>query len=371
MRAHLVVGRIWGIEIGLHASWLVLAALVVSSLAGHFSATAPQWGPRLIWTTAGVTAALVFVSLVLHELAHAAVARSRGLPVPSITLFALGGMAQIKQEAGDPKTEFWMGLAGPATSGAIGFCAFAAIQAFGPQAGPRPATELLAWVGAINTALAAFNLIPGFPLDGGRLLRAAVWGWTGDFMRATRLASRAGQAVAIAFLAYGAGRVLTGAGLGGLWIALLGWFLLEASTATYAQAEMRRLLSGMSAGALMARDPAMIEARVPLSAFIDDSLLQDVRSCFVACEDQRPVGLVTAREVARVPREAWSDTRVSDVMRRLQDFPCVAADTPAAEALEIMGRDNAFYLPVSRDGALEGVVSRADILQALNTRRIL
>ncbi|MBI4424483.1 MAG: site-2 protease family protein, partial [Elusimicrobia bacterium] len=332
MRSRLVVARVLGVEVALHPSWLVLAALLLSSLGGHFSATAPEWGSRLIWTTAGVATLLVFVSLLLHELAHAAVARVRGLPVSSITLFALGGAAQLKAEAPDPRAEFWMSLAGPAASAGLAAAAFLGLRALGPQPLPHPAGELLAWVGAINAALAVFNLIPGFPLDGGRLLRAALWAWLHDFWRATRIATRAGQGVACAFLLLGMARAFAGAPLAGLWTAVLGWFLLEASTSAYVQAEIRRSLSGLTARQLMDRDFDTVEGRVPLAAFADGPL-RDGGSPFVVCDHGRPAGLITAREAAQVPRPSWTDTTVAEAMRPLRQVPSVSPDTPAAEAL--------------------------------------
>jgi Zn-dependent protease len=178
MKAQIRLGRIFGIQIGLHYSWLIIALLVALSLAGQFHAANPQWGEVTIWATAIVTAALFFVSIILHELSHAAVAKARGLPVRSITLFALGGVAQIEKDATDPKTEFWMAIVGPIASVIIGSVCLGLASLFGWRTPTTPETPLVAmlmWLGVINIALGVFNMIPGYPLDGGRVFRAIVW----------------------------------------------------------------------------------------------------------------------------------------------------------------------------------------------------
>jgi len=206
MKAQIKLFRIWGIQIGLHYSWLLIALLVTLSLAGQFQATNPQWGANVVWVIAILTALLFFAAIVLHELSHAAIAKARGLPVKSITLFALGGVAQIEKEASDPKTEFWMGIVGPITSALIGgIClALAVLIGWDPTARHQsPQLAMLVWLGIINIALAVFNMVPGFPLDGGRVLRAIVWWITGNAERATRIAATTGQAIAFVFIIVG------------------------------------------------------------------------------------------------------------------------------------------------------------------------
>src|SRR5687767_6878451 len=213
MEAQIKLGRIFGVQLGLHYSWLIIALLVTLSLVGQFFAINPSWGSGVIWTTAIITSLLFFTSLIIHELSHAAVARSRGLPVRSITLFALGGVAQIEKDAADAKTEFWMGIVGPITSMVIGGVCLTLAWSFGwsPVREPRtPPMAVLQWLGYINIALALFNMIPGFPLDGGRILRAIVWWVTGDSARSTRIAARVGQAVAFAFIIWGIFRFFGG-----------------------------------------------------------------------------------------------------------------------------------------------------------------
>lgn len=244
MESHIKLGRILGIQIGVHYSWFLIAVLITFSLIMHFRTTQPDWTTAVVWVCAIVTALLFFAALVAHELSHALTARSRGLPVGAITLFALGGVSRIEREAEDPQTELAVGLVGPVTSLFIGGACFAVARLAGWQPGFMPDTPLpavLIWLGFINVALAVFNMIPGFPLDGGRVLRALLWWVTGDGSRATRLAARGGQIVAYLFMAFGVVELLSGGGLGGLWIALIGWFLLAAAGAAYGREKATEL----------------------------------------------------------------------------------------------------------------------------------
>src|SRR6476469_5345962 len=215
MKAQIKLGRLFGVAIGLHYSWFIIAVLITLSLVQHFQLTNASWSSSLSWGLGVFTAVLFFGAIVAHELSHALVAKARGLPVRSITLFALGGIAQIEKEAADAKTEFWMGIIGPITSFIIGVICLAITMALGwepPEFPRQPLSAMLMWLGYINIALAIFNMIPGFPLDGGRVLRAVVWWITGDAKRATRIASRVGQLVALGFIMLGILRFFSGAG---------------------------------------------------------------------------------------------------------------------------------------------------------------
>lgn len=375
MEAQIKLGRIFGIQIGLHYSWLIIALLVAFSLGGHFQMMNPEWGRGVVWATAIVTALLFFVAILLHELSHAAVAKMRGLPVKSITLFALGGVAEIEREAADAKTEFWMGIVGPITSAGIGFICLGIAFALGWQPSAEgmmtaatPPMAMLVWLGYINITLAIFNMIPGFPLDGGRILRAIIWWKTGDASRSTRIAARVGQFVAIFFIVWGIFQFFSGAGFGGLWLAFIGWFLLAAAGSAYAQEEITRNLIGAKVGDVMARDCPLVDGNTNLQTFTDEYLLRTGGRCFIVEEQGRVVGLVTSHEVKEVERSKWAFTTVDEVMRPLENLRTVAPETPVAEALELMGREDLNQLPVLRDGRLDGVISRAHILQLLQSR---
>lgn len=375
MQAQIKLGRIFGIEIGLHYSWLLIALLITLSLAGHFRMMNPTWGTSTVWGTALITGLLFFAAIVVHELSHAAVAKARGLPVRSITLFALGGVAQIEKDAEDAKTEFWMGIVGPITSAVIGAGCFALAYALGwaPEQGmmraSTPLLALLVWLGYINIALAVFNMIPGFPLDGGRVLRAIVWWVTGDANRSTRIAARVGQFVAFGFIVWGILRFFGGAGFGGLWLTLIGWFLLEAARASYAQVEISENLRGVKVSEVMANDWPVIDGRMNLQTFVDEHLLKTGQRCFVVEDEGRRVsGLITPHEVKTVERASWAQTTVEEVMRPLKSLHTVVPQTSITKALEVMGREDLNQLPVVRDGRLKGIISRSHILRLLQTR---
>jgi Zn-dependent protease/predicted transcriptional regulator len=376
MEAQIKLGRVFGVQIGLHYSWLIIAFLITLSLASRFQVTNPQWGGGVIWATAIITGVLFFAAIIAHELAHAAVAKARGLPVRSITLFALGGVAQIEKEAGDAKTEFWMGIAGPITSALIGFLLLGIASALGwtlevgtlvPTA-ETPLIAMLVWLGYINISLAIFNMIPGFPLDGGRVLRAILWWVTGDAARATRAAARTGQLIAFGLIALGILQFFGGAGFGGLWIAFIGWFLLDAARASYAQVEITESLRGLRVRDVMETDCSVVEGRDSLQTFVDDHLLRTGRRCFLVADAGRVVGLLTPHEIKSIERARWPATTVESVMRPLEKLRTIEPHASVVEALEAMGRENVNQLPVVSEGRLEGMISRGQVLQLLQTR---
>src|SRR6266496_4124214 len=306
MKAQIKLFRIFGIQIGLHYSWLLIAVLIVLSLAGQFAATNPQWSPNIIWGVSILTALLFFATIIIHELSHAAIAKARGLPVRSITLFALGGVAQIEKEASDAKTEFWMGIAGPITSALIGLICLGIAAGLGWNPSyhhQSPWAAMLGWLGVINLALAVFNMVPGFPLDGGRVLRASIWWITGDASRATRIAAGIGQSIAFAFIIVRLVRFFNVAGFRGLWLTFIGWFLLDAERSSYSQCET----------------------------------IERLRA-------------------------------VHDVMLPLTKLHAVKPETSFTEALETMGRKDVNQLPVMSKHHLAGIISRSHILRLLQTR---
>lgn len=361
MRASISLGRWFGIPVGLHYSWFIIAWLIALSLTGQFAAMNRSWSPETVWGLALITAALFFVCIVLHELAHASVARMSGIPVRGITLFALGGIAQIESEAATPGTEFRMAAAGPLASLVIGLvCHFVASGTgfFGPTAASSALAAVLGWLAYINVALALFNLVPGFPLDGGRVLRSIVWAFTHDSNRATRIAARVGQAIAFLFIGLGLFSLLLRSDFGGLWIAFIGWFLLEGAQAYYLQARLTTSLQGVRVADVMARDCATVNADTTVRRFVVDHLFRKPASCFAVTSGGRVLGLIAPDEVKRIDRGRWDDVTVSDAMRPLQPEHAVAPEAAATDALAIMARDNIEQLAVVRDGQLEGVITR-------------
>jgi Zn-dependent protease/predicted transcriptional regulator len=371
MKAQVKVGRIAGISIGLHYSWFIIALLIALSLAQHFRAVAPQWSSIVVWMAAVVTGLLFFAALLLHELAHSLLAKGRGLRVRAITLFALGGVSQIETEASDAKSEFWIAIAGPITSVVIGLVVLGTAWVNGWKPGAEPATpviSVLVWLGYINIMLAVFNMIPGYPLDGGRVLRAVIWWITRNADRSTRLAAQVGQAVAFLFILSGLFRFFVGANFGGLWLAFIGWFLLDAARSSYVQVELMAGLRNRRVADIMDRDYATVEGHLSLQDFVDEYVLRTGRRCFVVIQNDKVSGLITTHEVKKVDRDSWSQTSVQSVMRPLSQLRTVAPETPAIQALELMSREDMNQLPVISDGHLEGVFSRSHVLRFLSTQ---
>jgi Zn-dependent protease len=365
------LGRIAGIPIGLHFSWFIIAALITFSLAGRFQITKPEWSASLVWGVSILTAVLFFVTLVAHELSHALVARARGIPVKSITLFALGGIANISKDANTAKTEFLIAIVGPITSFVIGFGAIGIAQSMGwtPENGTTTvAGSVLGWLGSINVLLAVFNLIPGYPLDGGRVLRSILWATYKDGERATRHAARVGQGVAGLFIAVGVFQAFTGAGLGGLWLAFIGWFLLVAAQAAYAQVSITQLLRDVRVADIMANDCARVDEGASLRSIVDDLMLRTGQRCVMVQSDGRVLGLLTPGEVRGVDRSQWVELTARDVMRPLDRLRTVTPETAVSDALTTMARDDVNQLPVVHHGRLEGIVSRGQILRLLQAR---
>ncbi|HTX77263.1 MAG TPA: site-2 protease family protein [Terracidiphilus sp.] len=368
MRSQIKLGRIAGIEIGLNYSWFIIAFLIAFSLATHFGAVTPHWAPVAVWTAAIVTAVLFFVSLLLHELAHSLVAKSHGLRVRAITLFALGGVSQIESEASTARTEFWIAIVGPLTSLVIGIVLVGLARAAGwhPDLEPHSiGVAILLWLGYINIALAAFNMIPGFPLDGGRVLRAILWWINGSAERSTRWASQVGQAVAFLFILFGLYRFFFGGNFGGLWIAFIGWFLLDAARSTYIQSGIVSELRGRSVADLMERNCPTVPGFLNLRDFVDEYLLHNANRCFLVMQGNRTTGLVTADEIRAIPKEEWSQTSVQAVMRPLAQVRSVPPQMPAIEALETMARQNLPLLTVVAHGELQGVFSQDHVVRYL------
>jgi Zn-dependent protease len=368
MQAQIKLGRIAGISIGLHYSWFFIAALIALSLAGHFHSVTPQWSDAVVWSAAIITGLLFFGALLAHEMAHSLVAKAYGRKVRSITLFALGGVSQIESEASDANSEFWIAIVGPLASLVIGLTFLLIARAFGWLSGREPGNPFMAvllWLGYINIMLAVFNMIPGYPLDGGRVLRAVIWWITHNADRSARLATQVGQAVAFIFIMLGLYRFSVGANFGGLWLAFIGWFLLDASRRSYFQVVLMERLRGRPVADIMDRDCPTVEGHLSMQDFVHEYLSRNGHRCFAVVQNGHLSGLVTPKEVEHVDRERWAQTSVQAMMRPVSQLRTIAPDTPAIQALEIMSREDINQLPVLSDGRLEGLFSRRHILDFL------
>ncbi len=370
MRSQIKLGKIFGIEIGLHYSWFLIAILIVASLYAEFHRSSAAWGDRVILAMAIATGVLFFASLLLHELSHSVFARSHGIPVKEITLFALGGVSQLEKEPASATIEFWMAFVGPLTSAGIGLICLLLKLVAGAAAAKAgtPLVTMLSWLSYINFALAGFNMIPGYPLDGGRMLRAILWWKTGQMDRATRLASKVGQAVGVLFIVWGIAQYFGGAGIGGLWISFIGWFLLTAAGESSARVGLAQTFEGVTAGDVMTNDCPALDGNLNIEHFVHDELLRTGRRCFVITQNGKIAGLLTPHEVKEIDRARWPYTTLSDIMRPLDELHTVPPETPLKNALEIMGKEDLNQLPVMTDGHLAGILSRAHIVDYLRTR---
>lgn len=361
------LGRVLGFQISLDYSWFVIAFLILASFTTYFSTQAPNLGRGPLMGMAVVGTFLFFASLLGHELAHAVVARWREVEVEGITLFIFGGMARTKSDSPSARVEFEIAAAGPVAS--FGFAlGFWALWWAGVQTGVGPgATEVAQLLASLNLLLAVFNLFPGFPLDGGRILRAIVWHYTGNMLQATRVASNAGRFLGYGIIGLGVLMLFTtGALVGGLWFVFVGWFLSHAARAGYQQIMLRDALGTLLAREAMTPYPEAVTPDLDLDSLVHEYFLHRPYNSFPVIEDRVPVGLVTLSQVKEVPRERWTATRTAEVMFPLEDTLVVDPDTPMHLVLERMNENGVSRVLVAREWELEGIITSTDITNWLD-----
>ena len=368
-RHNIPLGRILGIQIGLDYSWFVIFALLTWLLAvSYFPAEFKDWSPPLYWFTGAVTAAMLFVSVLLHELGHSVVALHYKIPVRSITLFLFGGVAQIGAEPPSAVAEFFIAAAGPLVSLLLAVLFYAVQPLLG---GSEPLLGLAEYLAYINMALVLFNLIPGYPLDGGRVFRAIVWAITGNMRRATLIAANVGRFFALAFIFVGVFQMFGGNFTGGLWIAFIGWFLDNAASAQIQQETVKGLLTGHTVAQAMSAHCAHIAADLTLQDLVDEHILGSGQHCFLIDRGDDAVGLLTLQQIRQVPRPQWATTRAGQVMVPLAQSRSVDADAELWSALQSLDRNGVNQLPVSRNHHVVGMLSREDVISFLRTLREL
>ena len=368
LRGSVQIAKIGGIGINIHVSWILIFILVTWTLAGsYFPQNYPHWPLYLYWTVGLATSVLFFVSVLLHELAHSFVARARGLPVKDITLFIFGGVARIGEEPETPGTEFVMALVGPLTSIVLG--ALFGLVWFLARGIYEPLAALGSYLAFINVLLGFFNMIPGFPLDGGRVLRSILWQATGNLQRATRWASLVGQAVAYLFILAGFGAIFfTGDWVGGLWIAFIGWFLVNAASNSYRQLTVRNLLAGHRVGEVMSRDCPEVSVGITLDRLVNEYMLPTGTRCFPVVEAGLLRGLLTLHNIRRVARDRWSTTTVEQVMTPLKELKKVGPDEELWVAMKNMTEEGVNQVPVMDDGHLLGMLGRDNIVSFIRIK---
>ena len=361
------LGRFFGISVRLHWSWFIIFGLVTWSLADFFFPDAyPGWSTSTYVITGLATSLLFFASVLVHELAHSLVATAAGIPIHSITLFILGGVSRITKEPEEPGVEFRVALSGPLTSLVIGGV-FWGIW-FAVRNVNEPVAALSLWLGWINVVLAVFNLLPGFPLDGGRVLRSVLWWRSGSLRNATRNASAVGRVIGYLLIFGGIFLVFFGNWITGLWLAFIGWFLENAAVGSYRQLALQDQLRGHTVGEVMVRECQTVSPDLTVERLVQEHILPAGRRCFPVVENSRALGLVTMHNVKAVPRDRWSTRRVGDVMTPMDKLKWVPSGQDLSDVLQLMTAEDVNQLPVVENSNVIGMVARDNLLSFIHTR---
>jgi Zn-dependent protease/predicted transcriptional regulator len=369
IRPGLKIGRILGIPIYIHSTWLFIFALITYSLAIRFTQEHPQWTTAQHWTVGVLTSFLFFGSVIFHELSHSVIAKHYKIPVVSITLFIFGGVARIGREPSRAIEEFNIAIAGPLASGFLAAVFFGLTLLF-PYSQMMGA--LATWLWETNLGLAIFNLLPGFPLDGGRIFRALVWGVSKDFAKATRIAGASGKLVAYAMILLGAWGAFNGHVTQGLWIAFIGWFLLTAAQESVAQVAIRENLSGLRAADVMSHEVPTVARDISLEEY-GAEVLRTGRRCHLVLTDDRLVGMMNVHTLNSVPRDEWPHMSVQAVMIPREKILWASPDEPLLGLLERLLASDVNQMPVvgssaSVDAHIIGMITRDSILRVVQTR---
>lgn len=385
MRGGFRIARLFGINIFVDWSLIFIFLLIIWNLAsGAFPYLHPEWGFGMDVVVAVIAAVLFFASVLAHELAHSIVANARGLPVHRIVLMIFGGVSDIEREPESPSTEFLMAFVGPLTSiilgviflliGRIGLPGnnLTLLNPFQGLRGLSPVNTLLLWLGPINIILGLFNLLPAFPLDGGRVLRSIIWGVSKNFRFATRIATIVGQVIAWLLIitgismAFGVRVPFFGTGLiSGLWLAFIGWFLNSAATQSYQQTVVTDILQGVPVSKIMRSQPSEISPQATIADLTDRYMFGTDERAFPVVENDRILGLVCLEDIRKVPKPDWSTTPVTTIMTPASQLETVTPEEEASQAFTILARRDVGQVPVVQSGHLVGMLRRQDIVRYL------
>ena len=368
MNKHTIsLGHILGIPVGLDPSWFLIFIFMTWSLASsYFPAEFKDWPQPQYWIVGAVTAIMLFGSVVLHELGHSLVALRYKIPVNSITLYVFGGIAQIGSEPPSALAEFWIAIAGPVVSFGLALI-FHLLQPIFTAIDPLLA--LFKYLAYINGTLALFNLIPGFPLDGGRVFRSIVWGISHNLRKATLIAAGLGRAIAFLFILYGVWQIFNGNLGNGLWIAFIGWFLESAATGQVQQQTIHDLLEGHTVQQIMTHNYVTIPVELTLQNLVDQHILEQGKRCFVVTDPSGQVtGLLTLHHIKGTSRDEWPVMTVGQIMMPLSQIKWLLPTTPVKSALEVMDRDGVNQLPVMLNSQIIGMLTREDVISFLRTQ---
>ncbi|MFH0965707.1 MAG: site-2 protease family protein [Planctomycetota bacterium] len=361
--------KVFGFTVRMDLSWLVILVLVVWSLGGGVLPNRYPGLARGTYYLMGLAGGLgLFASIVFHELWHSLLARTYGIQMRGITLFIFGGLAEMEDEPPSARAEFVMAAAGPASSAVLGALALG-LARVGKTAGwPIPVWGIVEWIGILNLVLAVFNLIPGFPLDGGRILRAILWQWKRDLRYATRIASRVGSAFGLGLMGFGILRLLRLDPIGGLWYLLIGMFLRSAAMQGYQQVLIRKALEGERVRRFMSAEAVSVPPELSVADLVENYVYRYHFKMFPVVEGERLVGCVTTRQIREVPRDRWAQSRVGEISVGCEPGNVIGPDEDAMKALSRMQASRASRLMVVEEGRLAGILSLKDLLGFLSLK---
>ena len=363
------IGRLFGIDIEIDYTWFIVFFLVAALLStGILANRLPGLSLGARWLVAGITALLFFASVLLHELSHSVVARRSGLGITGITLFLFGGVSKMSDEPESPGVEFRIAIAGPLTSVALAFVFLGIAHLVRPAPGGDVLNTVFTWLGWINGILAVFNLLPGFPLDGGRVLRAGLWRAMASLAEATRIASTFGHALGLLMIVGGVMLFALGAGFSGLWLAFIGWFLIQAAQSSYQQVVLRQAISGVPVGTVMTGDVNWVPAEIPLDQIVNDYVMRHNHPAFPVFDGDRLIGLLCLGDIRNVPQERWAQVTAREATPPLSQANTISPQADVWDALVRMSAESCGRLLVVEDGMLRGIISRTDINRLMRHR---
>lgn len=381
------IGKAFGISLRLHWSWFIIFIIVTLSLTfGYFPIAYPHWTLLTKIIASLITSLLFFGSVMLHELMHSIVAIREGLHIEAITLFFLGGVSQIKEEPKTAKGEFKIAIAGPAISLIIGailvlifislgepltWSAIINFDAVIPSTSPFTAQFIGAialWLGYINLVLGVFNLIPGYPLDGGRVLRSLIWWSSGKLQKATRIASTIGRVIGYLFILVGIFLVFTANWFNGIWLALIGWFLVNSASGSYRQLVIQDMLKGHSASEIMTTDIHPVLPDLPLENLVNENIMASGRRYFPVVVESRILGMITLRDIQKVPQQEWHYKTVRDVMTPIDKLKVIKPGEDLNTVMNALSQNDVNQLPVIDNNTIVGMVNRENIINFINVR---
>jgi Zn-dependent protease len=363
------IGRVFGIDIEIDYTWFIIFLIIVVGLSsGWFARYLPNVSPGVRWLIAGATTLLFFGSVLLHELSHSIVALRSGLKISGITLFLFGGVSKMTDEPRSPGVEFRMAIAGPLMSLALAAVFLTASYFVGQLPGAKVLRTMFHWLGVVNGMLAVFNLLPGFPLDGGRVLRAGLWHWMESLGDATRIAASFGQGLGVLMIVGGVFVFFTTGGFGGLWLAFIGWFLMQAAQQSYQQLVLRQALSGVPVSSVMTEEVDTLPSDITLDRVVNEYIMTHNHPAFPVSDGGQVIGLLCLPDVRSVPRESWGHVTAGEAAPPLSEHNTIAPNADAWNALVRMSAENCGRLVVLENGILRGIISRTDIMRLMRNR---